>query len=227
MMATVGQGRDGGNDLAARPPAHRGTLLVLSAPSGAGKTTLVKGLLQRDPSLRFSVSYTTRAPRAGEQHGRDYFFVAERVFREMLERGEFLEHANVFGNLYGTSRTQVDELLEAGVNVLLEIDCQGARQVRANAPGCRSIFIMPPSRGSLEKRLRGRGTDPDDVIARRLAGSLQELAQWPEFDYVVVNEDGALDASLDALQAIVAGRGQPWSSRAPALRQRLEALVAL
>jgi guanylate kinase len=226
-MATVGQGRDGGNDPGARPPALRGTLLVLSAPSGAGKTTLVKGLLQRDPSLRFSVSYTTRAPRAGEQHGRDYFFVAEPVFRDMLERGEFLEHANVFGNLYGTSRTQVDELLEAGVNVLLEIDCQGARQVRANAPGCRSIFIMPPTRGSLEKRLRGRGTDPDDVIARRLAGSMQELAQWPEFDYVVVNEDGALDASLDALQAIVSGRGQPWSSRAPALRQRLEALVAL
>jgi guanylate kinase len=197
----------------------RGILLVLSAPSGAGKTTLVKGLLAADPGLRFSVSCTTRKPRAGEVHGRDYFFAAPEEFRAMVAAGEFLEHAEVFGNFYGTRRAQVESLLAAGHNVLLEIDVQGAAQVRANAPESLSVFILPPSVPELERRLRGRGTDTEEVIQRRLAGAMTEIEHWTHFDFVVINAE--LPAAVAALRGILAGDGEAHSTRSPAVRSRV------
>lgn len=185
--------------------ATRGTLFVLSAPSGAGKTTLVRALLARDPSLRFSISYTTRQPRPGEQDGRDYHFVDPARFQSMVAAGEFLEHATVFGNAYGTSKAQVGGLLDAGANVLLEIDWQGARQIRSNAPECRTVFILPPSVAELERRLRSRATDSEDVIRRRLGQALDDMAHWREFDYVVINGD--LATATTGLMDIIAGRG--------------------
>jgi guanylate kinase len=167
----------------------RGQLFVIAAPSGAGKTSLVRALMERQPSLRFSVSYTTRKQRETEVAGRDYFFVDKAEFRRMIAAGEFLEHAQVFDNFYGTSRAQVESLLASGSNVLLEIDWQGARQIRAAMPECRSVFILPPSRAALEMRLRGRGTDSAEVIARRLRDSIADMSHWQEFDYVVVNDD--------------------------------------
>jgi len=169
--------------------ATRGQLFVIAAPSGAGKTSLVRALMQRQPSLQFSVSFTTRKQRETEVAGRDYFFVDKAEFQRMIAAGEFLEHAQVFDNFYGTSRAQVESLLAAGSNVLLEIDWQGARQIRAAMPECRSIFILPPSRAALELRLRGRGTDSAEVIARRLRDSIADMSHWQEFDYVVVNDD--------------------------------------
>src|SRR5262245_30698222 len=146
---------------------ERGKLFVISAPSGAGKTSLVKALLERAPHLRFSISYTTRKQRPNELHGRDYFFVAGNAeFERMAAAGEFLEHAKVFDNYYGTAKAQVEAILNGGDNVILEIDWQGARQIRKAMPECKTIFILPPSRAELEKRLRGRGTDSDEVIAR-------------------------------------------------------------
>lgn len=207
-----------------RAGTSRGTLFVISAPSGAGKTTLVKGLLARGTGLAFSISFTTRPPRAGEVDGRDYFFVDDAHFARMVEAGEFLEHARVFGHSYGTSRAQVETHLAKGRNVLLEIDWQGAQQVRRNAPDCRSIFIVPPSVAELERRLCGRATDPEDVIRRRLAGALTDLSHWPEFDYLIVNED--LDEALTALEAVIAGRGEAWSSSQGPVRHRLEAMLA-
>lgn len=186
--------------------AERGKLFVIAAPSGAGKTSLVRALIQRMPQLRFSVSYTTRRPRETEQEGRDYFFVAPEEFDRMIERGEFLEHAQVFDNCYGTSRPQVESHLEKGESVLLEIDWQGARQVRRAMPECRSIFILPPSRAALEQRLRGRATDSDETIARRLRDSIADMSHWNEFDYVVVNDDFAR-ATAD-LETIASGQGE-------------------
>jgi guanylate kinase len=204
----------------ARPP---GRLLVLSAPSGAGKTTLVQALRTADPALGFSVSYTTRAPRATEVDGRDYFFVAPDTFAGMAAAGGFLEHAEVFGNRYGTSRSQVEAALASGRNLLLEIDWQGARQVRANAPDCMTVFILPPSRAELERRLRGRGTDSEAVIARRLGQALDDMAHWPEFHYVVVND--TLAAAVAALRAIIAGEGAAWATTRPAARARAAAIA--
>jgi guanylate kinase len=199
------------------PP--RGILLVLSAPSGAGKTTLVKGLLAADPALRFSVSCTTRKPREGEVHGRDYVFATPEEFRAMVAAGEFLEHAEVFGNFYGTRRAQVDSLLSAGHNVLLEIDVQGAAQVRANAPESLSVFILPPSVPELERRLRGRGTDSEEVIQRRLAGSMSEIEHWTHFDFVVINAE--LPVAVAALRGILTGNGEAHSTRNAAVRGRV------
>jgi len=203
---------------------RRGTLLVLSAPSGAGKTTLVKALLARDPSLRFSISYTTRPPRPGEAEGQDYCFVDRARFQQMADRGEFLEHAEVFGNCYGTSRDQVEKLRTAGHDVLLEIDWQGARQIRANAPDCRTVFIMPPSVRELERRLRTRATDSEDVIRRRLGQALDDMAHWAEFDFVVVNE--ALAAAVDGMVAILQGRATPLATRDPGTAARARAILA-
>ena len=203
--------------------ATPGTLLVLSAPTGAGKTTLVKALLEREPGMRFSVSYTTRAPRAGEVGGRDYYFVDPERFQRMVDAGEFLEHAQVFGNSYGTSKAQVEALLAAGHDVLLEIDVQGARQVRANAAACTMVFILPPSVAELERRLRGRGTESEDVIRRRLAGSQAEMANWSEFDYVIFNEE--VGRSVAALLDILRGRGQAAASTVPAVQERAAGLL--
>lgn len=202
---------------------RRGTLLVLSAPSGAGKTTLVKALLARDPSLRFSVSYTTRKPRTGETDGKDYCFVDRERFQQMVAAGEFLEHAEVFGNFYGTSRAQVEALRADGHDVLLEIDWQGARQIRGNAPDCRTVFIMPPSVTELERRLRTRATDSEEVIRRRLGQALDDMSHWAEFDFVVVNE--VLSEAVDGLIAILEGNSGHLSSFAPGTAARAKAIL--
>ena len=165
-----------------------GHLYVLSAPSGAGKTSLVKALLAARPELVVSVSHTTRTPRPHEVPGRDYHFVTPAQFAELVAARAFLEHAQVFDNNYGTGREQVATRLAAGSNVLLEIDWQGARQVRAAMADCVSIFILPPSRAALEERLRSRRTDSDQVIARRLADAATDMGHCPEFDYAVVND---------------------------------------
>jgi guanylate kinase len=201
---------------------RRGHLYVIAAPSGAGKTSLVRALMQREPHLRFSVSYTTRARRPNEQHGRDYYFVTQDEFAAMVARGEFLEHAQVFDNHYGTSQRQLEDKLATGADVILEIDWQGARQVRGALPDCVSIFILPPSRAELERRLRGRGTDAEDVIQRRLRDAAADMAHWAEFPYVVVNDD--FECTLGELQAIVQGRGEASRSDRDGLAELAAAL---
>ena len=186
--------------------ANRGKLFVIAAPSGAGKTSLVRALMERRPALRFSISYTTRKQRPTERDGHDYFFVDKDEFKRMADAQEFLEHAQVFDNFYGTSRKQVEQILDQGQDVLLEIDWQGAQQIRRALPECRSIFVLPPSREALEQRLRNRATDSDEVIARRLRDSIADLSHWNEFDYIVVNDDFA-QATAD-LEGIVAGQGE-------------------
>jgi len=167
----------------------RGRLFVITAPSGAGKTSLTKALLAAEPGLKLSTSYTTRAPRSGEQNGREYHFVDERTFLAMRERGEFLEHALVHGNRYGTSRKVIADTLERGQDLVLEIDWQGAAQVRRLYPDCVGIFILPPSLEELERRLRGRGQDAEPVIQRRLANAQEEMAHADEFEYRIINKD--------------------------------------
>ena len=181
-------------------------LFVISAPSGAGKTTLVRALMEREPELRMSVSYTTRARRPGEQDGQHYHFVSPETFETMVDDGAFLEHARVFDNCYGTARAQVEGLLAEGRGVVLEIDWQGARQVRAAMPESVGVFILPPSRTELERRLRGRATDSEAVIRRRLADAVTDMSHWREFDYAVVNDDFA--TALQALSDIVRGQGE-------------------
>jgi len=187
-------------------PASRGKLFVVSAPSGAGKTSLVRAVLQHQPDLHFSISYTTRTKRESEQPGRDYFFVKKEEFEQLIARGEFLEHMQVFGNFYGTPRSQVEPFLESGRSVLLEIDWKGARRISETMPERRSIFILPPSREALEQRLRGRGTDSNEVIARRLADSLADLSHWDEFDYVIVNDD--FERATRELEEVVLDRAE-------------------
>jgi len=182
-----------------------GRLYVIAAPSGAGKTSLVNALMEREPRIQFSVSYTTRQPRTNEIPGRDYHFVSEERFGTMIANGDFLEHAKVFDNSYGTAMHTVEEALANGEQLLLEIDWQGARQVRSRLPQALSIFILPPSRQALEHRLRGRSTDSDEVIQRRLRDAANDLSHWKEFDYVVVNDN--FDQALEDLQAIVENRG--------------------
>jgi guanylate kinase len=178
-----------------------GTLFVVAAPSGAGKSTLVNALLEREPAISLSVSHTTRPPRTGELYGRHYYFVERGEFEREIAEGIFLEHAEVHGNLYGTSRTTVQTLLAQGRDVLLEIDWQGAEQIRRSKPDCVSVFILPPSRTELERRLRGRGSDSAEVIERRLRNSRGEIAHAHEFDYILVND--AFEEALADLQAIV------------------------
>ncbi len=203
--------------------ASRGRLFVVAAPSGAGKTSLVRALMERDPSLRFSVSYTTRPRRAAEEHGRDYFFVSRDEFERMVEAGEFIEHARVFDNYYGTARQQVEQSLAAGQNLLLEIDWQGARQIRSAMPEAVTVFILPPSRAELERRLRGRGTDSEEVIQRRLRDAAGDMTHWPEFDYVVVNDD--FGVALAELGDIVAGRGDATRRDRPGLAELADELT--
>jgi len=179
----------------------KGLLFVIAAPSGAGKTSLIEALLGDDAQLRLSISYTTRAPRPGEQDGRDYHFVDEPAFLAMLERGEFLECAQVHGNRYGTAHRAVRELLASGRDVVLEIDWQGAQQVRRLLPGCIGIFILPPSIAELERRMRSRAQDAEAVIARRLANAREELSHAPEFEYAIINNN--FDEARRDLAAIV------------------------
>ena len=197
---------------------------MIAAPSGAGKTTLVRALLERNPGIRFSISYTTRKARPGERHGADYFFVDEPEFERMVGQGEFLEHARVFDHWYGTSRAHVETLRAAGHPVLLEIDWQGARQVRRVAPDARTIFIVPPGVAELERRLRGRGTDSEAVIQRRLRDSLGDLAHWKEFDYIVVNDD--LEVAAQEFAAIVSGSGAANERDRPEVRERVLRILA-
>jgi guanylate kinase len=181
--------------------AAAGTLFVVAAPSGAGKSSLVNALLERDGAIALSVSHTTRPPRVGEQYGRHYYFVERAEFEREVVEDIFLEHAEVHGNLYGTSRTTVQALLAQGRDVLLEIDWQGAAQIRRAMPDCVSVFILPPSRAELERRLRGRGSDTAEVIERRLRNSRGEIAHACEFDYILVND--VFEQALADLQAVV------------------------
>ena len=182
------------------PNPAQGVLFIVSAPSGAGKTSLVKALLKTDPAIRLSVSYTTRAPRPGETEGRDYHFVSRERFEIMLADGEFLEHAEVYGNFYGTSKGSIGRDLNAGHDILLEIDWQGADQVRRHFPESDSIFILPPSFNALRTRLAGRGQDSDEIIERRLAAAAHDVAHADAFDYIIVNDD--FDHALQDLVAI-------------------------
>lgn len=177
-----------------------GNLYIVSAPSGAGKSSLVTALLARDPAIRLSISYTTRAARPGEEDGVHYHFISREVFQERLGRGEFLESAEVYGNYYGTSQPWIEAERAAGHDILLEIDWQGASQVRRLVPDAISIFILPPSMEALRQRLTGRGTDSEDVIARRLAAAREDVSHCLEFDYLVVND--RFEDALDDLAAI-------------------------
>jgi guanylate kinase len=178
-----------------------GNLFIVAAPSGAGKTTLVGMLLERDPLIRLSVSYTTRAPRPGEANGREYHFIDVATFLVMRERGEFLESAEVHGNHYGTSRVWIEQQIAAGQDILLEIDWQGAQQVRTLFHNAIGIFVLPPSLGELERRLQGRGQDSAEVIARRLAAALTEMRHVNEFEYVIINNK--LPEAIEDLQTVV------------------------
>jgi len=200
-------------------------LFVFAAPSGAGKTTLVHAVVSKHPYLRFSISYTTRPQRRNEAHGVDYMFVDKKTFESLREQGEMLESATVFDNLYGTSRTQVEEHLSEGNSVVLEIDWQGARQVRESMPECVTIFILPPSHDELVRRLRDRRTDSDEVITRRLRDAESDMSHWDEFDFVVINDD--LDKAVTDLEAILAGRGDDQATSNAALRSTVAAIVDL
>jgi len=179
----------------------RGQLYTVSAPSGAGKTSLVKKLLESTENLLVSVSHTTRTKRDGEIHGRDYYFVGENEFLQLLDGGWFLEHARVFDHYYGTSREAVEANLESGYDVLLEIDWQGAQQVHKQMPGCRGIFILPPSREILLQRLRGRGKDSEEVIARRTLDAVTEMSHYGDADFLIINDD--FDVARDEFAAII------------------------
>lgn len=182
---------------------RRGLMLVLSSPSGAGKTTLSRKLLDSDGAIAMSVSATTRAPRKGEEEGRDYFFVSQTRFEEMVQAGDFLEHATVFDNRYGTPREAVMQALGGGRDVLFDIDWQGTQQLRQQAgDDLVSIFVLPPSHGELERRLRARAQDSESVVAARMARAGGEISHWAEYDYVVVNDD--LDATLEKIRIILA-----------------------
>lgn len=177
------------------------SVFIISAPSGSGKSTLVTGLLRRMPGqLRFSISYTTRARRGAEVHGKDYYFVSREEFEERIARGEFLEHAEVFGNYYGTHCSEVDRAEAAGQDLVLDIDVQGSLQVQEKLKAAVTIFVLAPSRQVLEQRLRARGDTSEEVIARRLKGAAEEIGNYHRYDYVLINRD--VDASIDTLCAI-------------------------
>lgn len=178
-----------------------GSLFIISAPSGAGKTSLVQALLNINPHINLSVSYTTREPRAGERDGKDYHFVSRATFMAMAERGEFLESAEVYGNLYGTAQTWISQEIAKGRDILLEIDWQGAAQVRGLFPDAVSIFILPPSLQALEQRLTGRGKDSAEVIAKRMAAVREDVGHVAEFDYVIINDN--LNEALRELNSVV------------------------
>ena len=197
-------------------------LFVISAPSGGGKTSLINALLQRDDRVALSVSHTTRPPRPGEQDGKHYYFVDEAEFEALVTAGAFLEHAVVFGNRYGTGRQGVERQLAAGYDVLLDIDWQGAQQVRASFPGACTVFVLPPSLEILRQRLTDRGQDSPEVIERRMAAARAEISHAGEFDFLIVNDD--FDAALGDLHSIVR-HGHP--QRSGAQRKNLEILAKL
>ena len=203
---------------------QRGRLFVVSAPSGAGKTSLVNALRAQRPDLGVSISHTTRPPRPTEQEGREYYFVSPERFRALLAEGAFLEHARVFDNYYGTGKAQLNATLDAGRDIILEIDWQGARQVRAAQPEATSIFILPPSRAELERRLRARATDSDAVIARRLRDAAADMGHCGEFDYAVVND--RFEQALAELGRILGGDAEALRANRPGLAPLLRELTA-
>lgn len=198
-------------------------LFVIAAPSGAGKTSLVKALLDAEPRLRVCVSHTTRRKRPSEQHERDYYFVTPAQFHAIRESGGFLESAKVFDNWYGTSRMALEKAFAQGYDVILEIDWQGARQVRAKVPECISIFVLPPSLAALEQRLRARRTDSEEVIQRRLRDAVEDISHYEEFDYTIVNDDFA--TALADLRRIIAGPAPDLASDRPSLTPLLTQLL--
>lgn len=201
-----------------------GTLFIFSAPSGAGKTSLVKALLECTSHIGVSVSHTTRAPRPGEENGKDYNFVSQDEFKALIEQSAFLEHAQVFDNFYGTSQRWVEEELSAGRDVILEIDWQGAEQVRHLMPEAVSVFIAPPSIEELENRLSNRGQDSDEIIARRMQDAQSEMSHYGEFDYLIINDD--FDNALQELRAVVIARRHRLEAQQVRHQQTLQALLA-
>ena len=198
----------------------RGTLYIVAAPSGAGKSSLVNNVLAREPGISLSISFTSRAPRPGERHAQHYHFVNKDEFERMIAAGDFFEYALVHGDYKGTARQSVEPQLAAGKDVLLEIDWQGARQVREKMPDAVSVFILPPSKDALEQRMRNRGQDSEAVIARRLAAAREEMSHYDEFDYVIVNEH--FDAAAAELRAIFVAQ----RLRRPAQAERHADLIA-
>jgi len=198
----------------------KGSLFIVAAPSGAGKTSLVNALVSNRDDIRLSVSHTTRAPRDGEQNGRDYHFVSQQTFAQMRDNGDFLESATVFDNSYGTSAQSVEELLEQGYDVILEIDWQGAQQVRHNFADSTGIFILPPSKATLEQRLRDRGQDNEEIIQRRMRDAENEISHYVEFDYLIVNDN--FEEALDNLTAIIVAKRHALTTQ----KQKQSALIA-
>jgi len=199
---------------------NKGKLFIFSAASGTGKTSLAKALVESTPEVAFSVSHTTRAPRPGEQHGVHYYYVTREEFDRMVANGEFVEHATVFGNSYGTSKKAIEEQVKSGKSVILDIDWQGARAIKKWRPEAVSIFILPPSRAALRERLMNRKQDSQEVIDRRMREAVAEMSHHSEFDLLVVNDD--FDAALEDLRAILRGESQ----RVRPVRVDLKALLA-
>ncbi|HIB62871.1 MAG TPA: guanylate kinase [Methylococcaceae bacterium] len=199
-----------------------GQLFIISAPSGAGKTSVVKRLIKGLRNLRVSISHTTREKRPGESEGKDYFFVSVEQFQALLSNDGFIEHAQVFDNFYGTSKNHLEHLLSQGIDVILEIDWQGAQQVRQTVPESLSIFILPPSRAILEQRLQDRGQDSDDVIARRMQSAGSEMSHYDEYDFIVVNDD--LEQTTEAVMALIVNRGRDYQPL-PELAELLQRLL--
>lgn len=202
---------------------RKAKLFVFAAPSGAGKTTLVHAVVTKRPELRFSISYTTRKPRKNEADGVDYLFVTEAEFMRLRDEGEMLEYAKVFDNYYATSRSQVEKHLADNRNVILEIDWQGAQQVRKSMPECVTIFILPPSVEELERRLRDRRTDSAEVIERRLRDALSDMSHWTEFDHVIINDD--LNQAIADLEDVLDGEGEASATSNVALRRAVERII--
>lgn len=200
------------------------TLYIVSAPSGAGKTSLLKALVETDPQIQVSVSHTTRPMRPGEENGVDYHFVDRETFMAMVERGEFLEHAQVFDNFYGTSEAAIQQQLDRGLDVVLEIDWQGARQVRRRFDDAVSVFILPPTPEALRQRLTGRGQDDEEVIERRMRDARSEMSHYPEYDYLIIND--LFDEALEQLRAVVEAQRLREPLQAVKLEEKLRALLA-
>ncbi|WP_038175417.1 guanylate kinase [Vibrio pacinii] len=204
----------------------KGTLYIVSAPSGAGKSSLISAMLETNPTyaMKVSVSHTTRGMRPGEQDGIHYHFVQKDLFEELIEKGEFLEYAEVFGNYYGTSRVWIENNLEKGIDVFLDIDWQGARQIRQQMPQAKSLFILPPSNGELERRLNARGQDSEAVIAKRMAEAKAEISHYREYDYVIINDD--FDNALMDFKAIIRAERLKQDKQADKYKGMLDALLA-
>ena len=205
------------------PKNSTGTLYVFSAPSGAGKTTLVKALLEQTQDIGVSVSHTTRAPRAGEIDGKDYNFVSQETFKDLINQDAFLEHAQVFDNFYGTSQIWVEQELAAGRDVILEIDWQGAEQIRQQMPHMISVFILPPSREELLNRLTGRGTDSQEIIDRRMQDAVSEMSHYAEFDYLIINDN--FETAQHELHSVVIARRQRIAAQSQKQQVLLENLL--